>query len=222
MSKETRSYNQFCALAKALDIVGERWTLLIVRELLSGPKRFKDLTDALPGIGANLLSARLKDMELRGLVGRAKLPPPAASAVYELTERGAGLGDVIKALVKWGFGLLGIPKPEEHFLPRWAMQALMIMFDPDKAGGISETYEFHIDDEIFHIKVCEGKAEGRLGRADNPDMVLAATGEEFLTLGFGTNPAKYAKEKGLIKQGTFDMFRRFSGIFGVSKGSVDR
>ena len=113
MNKTPRSYNQFCALAKALDIVGERWTLLITRELLSGPKRFKDLHDALPGIGTNLLSTRMKEMERHELVARGKLPPPAASAIYELTDRGRELGSVVGALTKWGFSLLGSPKPDE-------------------------------------------------------------------------------------------------------------
>ncbi|PPD40588.1 MAG: transcriptional regulator [Methylobacter sp.] len=213
MNKTPRSYNQFCALAKALDIVGERWTLLIVRELLSGAKRFKDLQNALPGIGPNLLSARLKDMESQALVARAKLPPPAASAVYGLTKRGRGLGKVVGELAKWGFSLLGTPKPDEFFLPRWAMQALLVTFDPKAAQGISETYEFRIDDEIFHITVGDGKATGELGPAPHPDLVLVATSIEFLTLGFGENQNGYAAEKGLIKQGSPEMLARFGRIF---------
>ncbi|HEY3325778.1 MAG TPA: helix-turn-helix domain-containing protein [Novimethylophilus sp.] len=213
MSKTPRSYNQFCALAKALDIVGERWTLLIARELLSGPKRFKDLHDALPGIGTNLLSARLKEMEQHGLVVRGKLPPPAASAVYELTDRGRGLGSVVGELVKWGFSLLGIPEPDEFFRPRWAMQALLVTFDPDAAKEVSETYEFRIDDETFHLRVSDGKAEGLLGPASRPDLVVVATRLEFLTLGFGENQRDYAVEKGLIKQGSVEMLERFGRIF---------
>lgn len=213
MSKINRSYNQFCALAKALDVVGERWTLLIVRELLSGPKRFKDLQDSLLGIGSNLLSTRLKDMESQQLVERAKLPPPAASAVYQLTERGLGLGNVVAELVKWGFSLLGIPKPDELFQPRWAMQALLVTFDAEAAQGVEESYEFRIDDEIFHISVSGGQAQGQLGPAAKPDLVLTATSLEFLTLGFGENQEAYAEENGLIKQGTVEMLTRFGRIF---------
>lgn len=213
MSETPRSYNQFCALAKALDVVGERWTLLVTRELLSGPKRFKDLHDALPGIGTNLLSTRLKAMEQHGLVARGKLPPPAASAVYQLTERGRGLDSVVGALVKWGFALLGMPQPDDCFRPRWAMQALLVMFDPAAAKGISEIYEFHIDDEIFHFRVHAGKVEGLLGPAAKPDLVVVATSLEFLTLGFGENQSAYAVEKGLIKQGSVEMLTRFGRIF---------
>ena len=217
MKKEPRSYNQFCALAKALDIVGERWTLLIARELLSGPKRYTDLHDALPGIGTNLLSTRLKEMEQFGLVARGKLPPPAASAVYELTDRGNDLRSVIEALVKWGFALLGTPKPDEFFKPRWALQAILFSFDPEVAKGISETYEFRIDNETFHITVRDGKAEGLLGAANNPDFILVATSHEFLTLGFGENPKDYAIEKKLIQRGNAEMIERFRRIFRYSR-----
>jgi DNA-binding HxlR family transcriptional regulator len=213
MSKNPRNYNQFCSLAHALDIIGERWTLLIARELLSGPKRFKDLFDSLPGIGTNLLSARLKEMEKNGLIARGKLPPPAASAIYVLTERGEELRDVIGSLVKWGFSLLESPKPDEFFRPHWTMEALLFMFDPESAKGISETYEFHVDDEKFYFRVMDGKVEGQLGSTSNPDLLVVATSEEFLTLGFGGNQIDYAVEKGLIKKGNTEMLERFGRIF---------
>ncbi len=217
MSKTTRSYNQFCALAKALDIIGERWTLLIARELLSGPKRFKDLFDALPGIGTNLLSTRMKDMERHGLVARAKLPPPAASAVYELTERGRELGGVLGELTKWGFSLLGAPEPGEFFQPRWVMQALLFTFIPEMAVGVSETYQFQIDGEAFYFRVSDGKAEGQLGMAPNPDLLVVASNEEFLTLGFGDNQEEFAQQHDLIKKGDLDTLHRFGRIFGVRR-----
>ncbi|MGC2167099.1 MAG: helix-turn-helix domain-containing protein [Gallionella sp.] len=217
MSKTTRSYNQFCALAKALDIVGERWTLLIARELLSGPKRFTDLHDALPGIGTNLLSTRMKEMERHGLVARAKLPPPAASAVYELTERGRELGNVLGALTQWGFSLLGAPEPGEYFQPRWVMQALLFTFVPEKADGISETYQFQIDGEAFYFRVSDGKAEGQLGLAPNPDLLVIASSEEFLTMGFGDNQAEFVQQHDLIKKGDLEALHRFGSIFGVRR-----
>ncbi len=114
MSK--RSYNQYCAVARALDIVGERWTLLVVRELLSGPKRFKDLLAGLPGIGTNLLTARLKDLEGYRVVRRTILPPPAGSKVYELTELGRSLEPVVAALGQWGLEFLDNPLSKEDDL----------------------------------------------------------------------------------------------------------
>src|SRR5947199_3524354 len=104
-----RSYNQFCPAARALDLVGERWTLLVVRELLFGPKRYTDLQEGLPGIGPNVLAARLRALEGAGLVQKRRLPPPAASTVYELTEIGAGLRPVLMDLFQWVLQLLSIP-----------------------------------------------------------------------------------------------------------------
>jgi len=219
MSNKGRSYNQFCALAKALDIVGERWTLLIARELLSGPKRFKDLLDALPGIGTNLLSTRMKDMERHGIVARAKLPPPAASAVYELTDRGRELGSVLGALTQWGFALLGAPEPGEYFQPRWVMQALLFTFVPEQAQGIAETYQFQIDGEAFYFRVSDGKAEGQLGMAADPDLLVVATSEEFLTMGFGDNQAEFVQQHDLIRKGNLETLHRFGRIFGVRRNA---
>ncbi len=133
MSK--RSYNQYCAVARAMDVVGERWTLLIVRELLTGPKRFKDLLEGLPGIGTNLLTARLKDLEGYGVVRRATLPPPAASRVYELTELGCSLEPVVMGLARWGLEFLGASREEDDRQPAWAMVALRSVLRPEVTGG---------------------------------------------------------------------------------------
>src|ERR671923_662341 len=117
MRSEKRSYDQWCAVARALDIVGERWTMLIVRDLLVGPKRYTDLLAGLPGIGTNLLAQRLRELEDRGLVERSALPPPAGATVYRLTETGAALEPVVHALGRWGFQFLGLPKPTDAMLP---------------------------------------------------------------------------------------------------------
>ena len=106
----SRSYQQHCPVARALEVVGERWTMLIARELLLGPRRFTDLMAGLPGISANVLAGRLKELESAGLVERRMLPPPAASAVYELTAEAAGLVDVLAAMTRWGVTLLGRPR----------------------------------------------------------------------------------------------------------------
>src|ERR687893_871518 len=108
-----RTYYQYCAVARALDVVGERWTLLLVRELLTGPKRFKDLSEGLSGIGTTLLTARLKALEGNGILRRTTLPPPAGSKVYELTELGRSLEPVVIALSRWGLKLLDAPRREE-------------------------------------------------------------------------------------------------------------
>jgi len=108
-----RSYGQYCPIAHALDLVGDRWALLIVRDLFLGPKRYSDLRDALPGTGSNILAARLKALEGAGIVARRALPPPAASTVYELTPNGRGLEGVITALGHWGERSLGARRPDQ-------------------------------------------------------------------------------------------------------------
>ena len=107
----SRTYDQYCPVARALELVGERWTLLVARELLLGPRRFTDLMAGLPGVSANVLAGRLKDLEHDGMVARRTLPPPAASAVYELTDHAAGLVSVLAAMAEWGMSMLGEPRP---------------------------------------------------------------------------------------------------------------
>ena len=125
-----RSYNQYCAIAHALDIVGERWTLLLVRELIVGPRRFTDLLADLPGIGTNLLAARLKHLVEHDIVRREVWPPPVASSVYALTELGLGLEPIIVQLHHWGGRTQGPPGPDTKFRPAWTPLAMRLAFDP--------------------------------------------------------------------------------------------
>src|ERR687896_2059432 len=134
-----RSYEQYCTVARALDVIGERWTLLLVRELLTGPKRFKDLLGGLPGIGTNLLAARLKALEGEGIVRRATLPPPAGSNVYELKELGGSLEPVIMALSRWGARLLDAPREEDEMRAGWAVVAMRSALGQGAAGGRTGT-----------------------------------------------------------------------------------
>lgn len=212
MSK--RSYQQHCAVARALDVVGERWTLLVVRELLTGPKRFKDLLGGLPGIGTNLLAARLKDLEGHGLVRRATLPPPAGSKVYELTETGRSLEPVLVGLCRWGFRFfLGAPRPEDDLNPAWAVVAVRAALEP---GAASETYEFRVDEEAFHVRVEDGEAEARQGPAVNPDLVIQGATRAFLDLAAGRLGPAEAMESGVIRfEGHRDALARCLRMFGV-------
>src|SRR5437588_5309003 len=155
----TRSYNQYCSLAYALDVVGERWTLLVVRELMLGPRRFADLIANLPGIGRNLLTARLRHLEDQGLVRRTTLPPPAASRVYELTPEGSALGPAMVELSRWGVQRLAEPRRSDTFRPAWAMFPLSYTPDLEATAGVHETYEFRIDGDTFHLVVDDGRVE---------------------------------------------------------------
>ncbi len=215
MSK--RSYQQHCAVARALDVVGERWTLLVVRELLTGPKRFKDLLGGLPGIGTNLLAARLKDLEGHELVRRATLPPPAGSKVYELTEKGRSLEPVLVSLCRWGFRFfLGAPRPEDALNPAWAVVAVRATLEPGVTNGTRETYEFRVDEEAFHVRVEDGEIEARQGPAVGPDLVIRGATQAFLDLAAGRLGPTEAMESGVIRfEGPRDTLARCLEMFGV-------
>ena len=167
-----RSYGQYCGVARGLDLVGERWTLLIVRDLLIGPKRYKDLLDGLPGIGTNLLAARLRDMEERGLIRRTVLPPPAGSTVYELTDLGQELEPVVMALGRFGARFLGPLQDSDRLLPSTLFVAMRARFRSDLARGLQETYEFHVDRHVFEVVVDDGACRTREGQAHAPDAVF--------------------------------------------------
>jgi DNA-binding HxlR family transcriptional regulator/putative sterol carrier protein len=213
-----RSYNQYCAVARALDIVGERWTLLIVRELLTGPKRFKDLLEGLPGIGTNLLTARLKNLEGYGVVHRVTLPPPAASKVYELTELGRSLESVITALGRWGLEFLGTPDQEDDLRPAWAVVAMRSALKQEAALGLQETYEFHIDEKAFHLRVRDGEVEALQGPAAvDPDLVVRGDTQAFLALAAGRVEPKEALDSGEIRiEGDQETLARCAEVLGLS------
>jgi DNA-binding HxlR family transcriptional regulator len=143
-----KAYNQYCPVAYALDVVGERWSLLVVRELQHGPLRYTDLLGRLPGCSTNVLAARLKELERHDVVRREKLPPPAASTVYSLTECGRGLAPVLGSLAHWGMRMLG-PPPPEALEPGWLEKALRTAVAP--LVGTSVSVGFRIDDEEASI-----------------------------------------------------------------------
>jgi len=170
-----KRYDQYCTIAHALELVGERWSLLIVRELLSGPKRYTDLAGALPGIGTNVLAARLKDLEGCGVIAKRKLPPPTPAQVYELTPYGVGLKAVVRELALWGVRSLGAPEDDDELAPDWLVSALDTVFAPVAPDG---TIEFRVGDEVASL--VDGEA--RPGPADDPDVVLEAGTRSFYYL----------------------------------------
>jgi DNA-binding HxlR family transcriptional regulator len=215
-----RSYAQACTLARTLDLVGERWTLLLLRELMLGPKRFTDLLDGLPGIGRNLLSDRLHRLELEGLIVRGSLPPPAASRVYELTEAGKALGPAMAELGRWGAERLG-PAPSNHvFRPAWAVFPLSYMANHDAARGVRESYEFRIDGEAFQPRVDDGRVEPRAGGGDRPVLVITTDTETLLELLSGElAPLEALEEQRVTVEGPPAALQRCLSIVGGESAS---
>jgi DNA-binding HxlR family transcriptional regulator len=194
-----RSYEQACTTARTLDIVGGRWTLLLVRELMLGPRRFADLLEGLPGIGRNLLAQRLKELEAEGILRRRRLPAPAASWVYELTEDGWALGPALSELGRWGAERLGPPSPKALFRPAWAMFPMSYLADAQATRGVRETYEFRIGDDVFHLRVRDGAVTPRNGPVDDPDLVATMEPETLRELFFGDLDPMAAVATGRIR-----------------------
>jgi DNA-binding HxlR family transcriptional regulator/putative sterol carrier protein len=169
----TRTYDDGCAAAHALDLVGERWALLVVRELLLGPKRFTDLRSGLPHASPNVLAQRLRDLEAAGVVRRGKLPPPAASKIYELTEWGRDLEPVIIALGRWGVRSPTKP-PDAELGVDSLILSFRTMFDPDRAEGLDASYEFRLGEDRFRAEVAEGRLKIERGTAGQPDATVEA------------------------------------------------
>ena len=179
-----RSYGQYCPVSRALDVIGERWTGLIVRELLAGPRRYTDLHADLPGVSTDVLAARLKEMEHDGLVTRRRLPPPAAAAVYELTPRGHGLLPALEALAEWGAADLAGRRPTDALRAHWFAIPLMARL-AEMAAPVEGTVNIALDEGAFHILVsAAGPAYGH-GLAERPDAELAFVGAACAALARG-------------------------------------
>ena len=166
-----RTYGDRCGVARALDLVGERWALLVVRELLLGPKRFTDLRAGLPHVGPDVLAQRLRDLEQSGLVRRGTLPPPAGSRIYELTERGRELEPVVIALGRFG-SVAPFPPGEAGIGVDAVVIALKSLFAPSAADGLAATYELRLGEQRFRLDVADGRIEIARGSAPAPDATL--------------------------------------------------
>jgi DNA-binding HxlR family transcriptional regulator len=195
-----KRYDQYCPIACSLGLIGERWTLLVVRELMHGPKRYTDLVDGLHGIGTNILAARLKALEAAGLVERRKLPPPAASNVYELTPTGQGLRPVLHELARFGARLMG-PPPVDALDPGWLVDALDLALSPISPVG---RLAFQIGDE--QASLVDGLA--RPGLVDDPDVFVEtdAIGSYHLVVNRQT--------EGVRIEGDFEVLEQLIDAFG--------
>lgn len=216
-----RAYLQYCPVAHALELVGERWALLIVRDLLKGPKRYSDLLAGLPGLGTNILAARLKDLEQGGVVRKRKLPPPANVNVYELTEYGEQLEEVIRALGRWGFRSLG-PPPADCAMPEgWLVQGVLTMFDPARARDLSESYEVRAGGEVATVRVHGGTIDADTGGSGDVDAVLELdVGTLFALVGGELDPADAIAGGTARVEGDPEALRRFLSVFDAARAAA--
>jgi DNA-binding HxlR family transcriptional regulator/putative sterol carrier protein len=193
-----RTYCDSCAAAHALDLVGERWALLVVRELLLGPKRFTDLRAGLPGVSPNVLAQRLRELERAGVVRRRKLAPPAASRVYELTDWGMELEPVVISLGRWGARSPLRPRDAALGVDSIIL-SFRTMFDPEAAEGLKASYELVLGEERFRAEVAEGRFEIVRGVAEQPDATIETDPATLAALVYEGRPLAEALRTGDIK-----------------------
>jgi DNA-binding HxlR family transcriptional regulator len=167
-----RTYGDGCSIARALDVIGERWALLVVRELLLGPKRYTDLRKGLPSASPNVLSERLRELERAGVVRRRKLPPPAGSRVYELTDWGLGLEEIVLSLGRWGARSPTPPGDAPVVSADSVILALRGLFDPGAAHGLRAAYELRLGEDRFRVQVADGELDAARGSADQADATI--------------------------------------------------
>ena len=205
-----RTYGQYCSVAKALDVVGDRWTLLIIRELLlQGPCRYTDLKSGLPGIASNLLADRLRELERAGLIRREEAPPPVATALFHLTDAGRDLEPVLNALGGWGVRYMAQPNEGDEFRSHWfAFPASFFLHDRDPAGP-PVTIELRTADRPAVIEVSGGSVTTRPGPAADPDLVLGGTAPLILATLAAKLPIEEAAARGLEISGDPAVLERF-------------
>jgi DNA-binding HxlR family transcriptional regulator len=195
-----RSYDQYCALARALDVIGERWTVLIVRELLAGPRRYTDLHADLPGVSTDVLAARLKEMEGDGLITHRRLARPAAAAVYELTPRGRDLLPALTALADWGAADLAQRRPTDALRAHWFAIPLMQQL-AELAGPGTGTIDVRLDEGTFHIQLNDSGPAHAHGPAEQPDAQLTMDARTCLALTQGSASLAEMIKEGAVSIG---------------------
>jgi DNA-binding HxlR family transcriptional regulator len=204
-----RSYGHFCALAKALDVVGDRWTLLIVRELLlKGPCRYTDIRIGVPGIATNLLAERLRDLEHAGVIRRENAPPPVATTLFHLTDRGRELDPVIRALGLWGAPMLVSASDDDTFQTHWLKYPLEFRLADQQPDLPPASIQVRTGDEPLVIEITSGTVRTRMGTQDQPDAALAGPHRLILGLLAGRLTLADAQKSGLSFEGDAAVLRR--------------
>jgi len=215
-----RTYDQFCPAARALDVVGDRWTLLIVRELLNrGPCRYTDLRYGLPGIATNLLADRLRELEANGIVVRESAPPPVATSLFRLTPRGEALDSVLQALGRWGLALLAETPEDAEFRSHWLRFPLERELSDHAADHPPVTIALVTADQPMLLETADGKVRVRTGTAEHVDATLRGSPRLILGLLMGAFDLAAARARGLEFDGDVEALRRVQplAVTGVSR-----
>jgi DNA-binding HxlR family transcriptional regulator len=208
-----RTYGDRCGVARALDLVGERWALLVVREMLLGPKRFTDLRAGLPHVSPDVLAQRLRELEESGIVRRGTLPPPAGSRIYELTERGRELEPVVIALGRFG-SVAPFPPGDAQIGVDAVMIALKSLFAPSAADGLDASYELRFGEHRFHVRVSDGRLDVVREGADAPDATIETDPGTLATVLWHGRKIDEARRSGdLAIEGDGPAVARFLGLF---------
>lgn len=210
-----RSYEDGCAAAYALDLIGERWALLVVRELLLGPKRFTDLRIGLPGISPNVLTQRLTELEEAAVLQKRKLGPPVSTWVYELTDWGKELEPVIIQMGRWAVQAPCFPQGMA-MSPTSLMLSFRAMFIPQQAVGFQARYEIRLGDEVFQLTVLEGRLDIERGNAPQPDVILEANPNALVAIVYGGRDIEEAVQAGEFRyQGDLELLECFISLFSL-------
>jgi DNA-binding HxlR family transcriptional regulator len=208
-----RTYGDRCGVARALDLVGERWALLVVRELLLGPKRFTDLRAGLPHVSPDILAQRLRELEESGIVRRRTLPPPAGSRIYELTERGQELEPIVLALGRFG-SVAPFPPGEAEIGVDAVVVALKSLFSASAADGLKASYELRLGDQHFSVRVGDGRLEVARGSAAAPDAIVESGPGTLATVLWHGRKVEEARRSGdLAIEGDRQALTRFLRLF---------
>ncbi|HEV7507867.1 MAG TPA: winged helix-turn-helix transcriptional regulator [Thermoanaerobaculia bacterium] len=212
-----RSYDDGCATAHALDVIGERWGLLIARELMLGPKRFTDLRTGLPGISPNVLTQRLEELEQASVVRRRKLPPPAGAWVYELTDWGLELEPVLMALGRWAVRSPALPQGA-HLSVDALILSFRTMFNAQAAEGFEASLELRLGENRFHARIADGRMELNRGSANQPAAVIESDSDTLAALAYGGRKLSDALRAGDLKiEGDRSVVERFLTLFPMPK-----
>jgi DNA-binding HxlR family transcriptional regulator len=204
-----RSYGQFCALAKALDVIGDRWTLLIVRELLTrGPCRYTDIKNGLPGVATNLLADRLRELERVGVIRREDAPPPVATTLFHLTDRGTDLEPVIRAMGMWGAPMLAGAPDDDAFQTHWLRLPLEVRLTDHAPEDAPAAIQLRTGDEPLVIEVGNGQVRTRMGIRDEADLTLSGPHRIVLAVLAGRLSLREGLQAGLVVEGDPAALRR--------------